>query len=279
MEQMEETTEASSAFDYLRANSDQVLAKVSEYGYLVSDGLFFILAGTLAVYLLHKLAARFLLRYVNNKRMLMVTFGTLYVLVLVVTVILVLGEIGFDASSGGSIAILVVIFLAVVLYFIIPFLPKLPFMPGHMIEAYGVMGTVEAVSTFHTTVRKFDGTIVFLPNAMIMATKILNYSYLPNRRIEMKLSVDIASDLDTVKARLLAVADNERRVLADPPPAVFAMNADASGVELMLYCWVENADFLGTRSDLWKNVLQLVTEDSAISLALPQQGVLLREEF
>jgi len=276
---MEESTEATGVMEYFKANSDQILGTISKYGNLISDALFFIVAGMLAVYLLHKLATRFLHPYVNNKRVLMVTFGALYVLVLVVIVILVLGEIGLDVGAAGPIAILVVILLAVVLYFIIPFLPKLPFIPGHMIEAYGVMGTVEAVSTFQTTVRKFDGTIVFLPNAMILATKILNYSYLPNRRIEMQLSVDIASDLDTVKARLLAVADNESRVLADPAPAVFAMSADASGVVLILYCWVENADFLGTRSDLWKTVLQLVNEDSAVSLALPQQQVLLKEEF
>jgi small conductance mechanosensitive channel len=279
MAEASEATEATTAFGYFQAHSEEILAKLSEYGYLISDALFFILVGMLAVYLLHKLASRFLYPYFDNKRMLMVTFGTLYVLVLVVTVTLVLGQVGFHVTTGGSIAILLVLILAVLLYFIIPFLPKLPFLPGHMIEAYGVTGTVDAVSSFHTTLRKFDGTIVFLPNAMIMATKILNYSYLPNRRIEIKLVVDLGSDLDTVKARLLSVADNESRVLAEPAPAAFVMGADASGVELMLYCWVENADFMGTRSDLWQKVLQLVAEDSAITLSMARQEVFLREDL
>jgi small conductance mechanosensitive channel len=270
---MEEQTEASGIIEYLQTNSDEIVDQVSRYGYLVGDALFFILTGMLSVFVVHRLATRLLYPHVDNKRFLMVTFGTLYVLVLVVTGIIVLKRVGFDVSTAGPTAIMAVLFLAVVLYLILPFLPRLPFMPGHMIEAQGVMGTVAAVSSFHTTIRKFDGTMVFLPNALVLASKILNYSYDPNRRIEMKLVVALDSDLDAVKSRLLALAANEHRVLGDPAPAVFTFGADASGVELMLFCWVENADYLGTRSDLWQQVLQLVAEDDAVSLAAPLQQV------
>ncbi len=270
---MAEAAEEKSVVAYLQSNSEEIVQHVSEYSYLVGDALFFILLGTLTVFLIHKIASKFLYPMVDNKRFLRVTFAVLYVLVLVLTVIMVLKNIGFDVSTGGPIAILVVLFLAMVLYFIIPFLPKLPFMPGHMIVAQGEMGIVEAVSSFHTTVRKFDGTMVFMPNALVLASKILNYSYDPNRRIEMTLSVAVDSDVEKVKERLLAIAATEHRVLGDPAPAVYVTSADASGVNLVLYCWVENADWLGTRSDLWRAVLQLAKEDDAVTLSPPLQEV------
>lgn len=273
----EETTDQG-LVEYLRTNSDEIVGQVSQYSYLIADSLYFIVIGMLAVFLVHKLASKFLYPYFDNKRFLMVTFGTLYVLVLVVTVILVLRQVGFDVSNGGPVAILLVLFMAVLLYFIIPFLPKLPFMPGHMIETQGVLGTVDSISSFHTTIRRFDGTMAFLPNALVMASKILNYSYIPHRRIEMPLSIDNDCDFEAVEARLLSIAANEHRVLGDPAPAVYAVNATAAGVEIMLYCWVENADFLGTRSDLWLKLVELAREDSAVTLSLPQQEVFVKDE-
>lgn len=269
--------ETAGVMEYLQTHSDEIIEQVNQYSYLVADALSFILIGILSVLALHMLASRFIYRFIENQRLLRVIFGTLYILVFLVTGIAVLKKVGFDVGAGGTIAILLVLFLAVIVYFIIPFMPKLPFVPGHMVESYGVIGTVEAVTSFHTTIRKFDGTMVFIPNAMVLASKILNFSYTPNRRIDISLTVVTYSDLDVVKEQLLAVATNDRRVLADPAPAVFAVRADASGIELILYCWVENADFLGTRSDLWQAILQIAKESSGLELSRPQQEVYIKE--
>lgn len=264
--------------DYLQRHSDVIKAQIDEYGYLIGDSIGFILIGMLTVFLIHRLANKFLYPLVDNKRFLMVTFATLYVLVLVVTGIMVLRQVGYDVSNGGAIAILAVLFLAVLLYFLIPFLPRLPFVPGHVIETHGIMGSVDTISTFHTTIRQFDGTMVFLPNATVMASKILNFSYTPNRRIAMNLLVTADSDIDVAKERLLAVAADKHSVLADPAPAVFTTQASALGVELVLYCWVENADFMSARSALWQDLLQVIQADPRLQLSLPQHEVHLREE-
>ncbi len=259
--------------EFIQDHSDRLTGELSEYSYLISDALISILIGLVAVFILHKLASRFIYPFVRNPRLMRVIFGTLYVLVFVLTGISVLKQAGFDLGASGSVAVLAVLFLAVAVYFIIPFLPKLPFIPGHVVQAHGVTGTVDAVSSFHTTIRTFDGNLVFIPNAMIVATKIMNFSYTPHRRIEIPLRVKPDSDLDAAKAQLLAVATSNTKVQADPAPAVFATGADASGVELIMYCWVENADFLGARSDLWQEILQVVGPGSALALSLPVQDI------
>lgn len=274
---MAEQSTGGGTLEYIREHSGEIARQIGDYGYIVADSLYAIVFGMLAVFLLHKLASKFLYPLLPNARLPRVVFGTLYVLVLVVTVLIALKRIGFDTSGVGPFIIVLVLTGAVVIYFLIPFLPRLPFLPGHTIETNGVMGTVDTISSFHTTLRRFDGTIVFLPNALIMASKILNYSYTPTRRIEMKLAV--ATDCDTAAAgeRVVAVANADARVLAEPPPAVYAVYADASGVEMMLYCWVNNEDFLGTRSDLWLQLARLARLEEGIQLSVPKQEVHLRD--
>jgi len=274
---MPEETDTGNVVDFVKVHSDEIAQHINEYSYLVADALYVIVLGMLAVFVLHKLVAKFLFRFMSNARLVLVVFGTLYVLVFVVTVLLVIKKMGFETKDLGAIAILTILIGAVLVYYLIPFLPRLPFKPGHMIETIGVMGTVESVSSFHTTLRKFDGTLAFLPNALVMASKILNYSYIPNRRIEMKLVISTGCDLEAVKARVLELAATEKQVLETPAPVLYAVHADAAGIEMMLYCWVENADFLRTRSDLWLQLVQLAREDSNITLAVPKQEIQLTE--
>ncbi|MEM6583410.1 MAG: mechanosensitive ion channel domain-containing protein [Pseudomonadota bacterium] len=270
---MAEESEAVSPLDYIRENSDEIARQVGEYGYVVGDSLYLIVAGMLAVYLLHTLASKFLYPYMPNARLPRVIFGTLYLLVLVVTVLMALNKIGLDTGPFGPTIIILVIVGAVVVYFLIPFMPRLPFMPGHLIETGGVMGVVDSISSFHTTLRKFDGNIVFLPNALVMASRIQNFSYTPNRRIELKLRLAAGCDPEMMKARLLERVASESRVLDDPAPVIYATGADASGVDLVLYCWASNADFMATQSSLWLQLVALARADEQLSLAVPQQEV------
>ena len=275
---MAEETTGRSPLEFIKAHSDEIAQQVGEYGYIVGDSLSLIVLGMLAVYLLHTLASKFLYPYLPNARLPRVIFGTLYVLVLVMTVLIALKKIGFDTGPIGPVVIVLLLVAAVVIYFLIPFIPRLPFMPGHLIETGGVMGIVDSISSFHTTLRKFDGNIVFLPNALVMASRIQNFSYTPNRRMELKLRLASGCEPESAKARLLAAVVADTRVLAEPAPAIYATGADASGVDLVLYCWASNADFMATQSDLWLQLVKLTRDEQEFSLAIPGQEVYLRKD-
>lgn len=274
---MEEETTELGPLEFIKAHSDEIAQQVGEYGYIVGDSLYLIVFGMLVVYLLHTLASKFLYPYLPNARLPRVIFGAMYVLVLVVTVLIALKKIGFDTGPIGPVAIVLVLVAAVVIYFLIPFMPRLPFMPGHMIETGGVTGIVDSISSFHTTLRKFDGNIVFLPNALVMASRIQNFSYTPTRRIELKLRLAAGCEPESAEQQLLAAVATDTRVLADPAPAIYATGADASGVELVLYCWVNNADFMATQSDLWLQLVKLTRDEHEFKLAIPGQEIQLRD--
>lgn len=262
-----------SPVEYLKDHSEEIIAHVGDYGGLIGDALFLLALGMVAVFLLHRLASGYIYGLVKNSRLVRVAFGTLYVLVLVLTVLLVVKEIGFDVSRLGQLAIVTVMVLAVLVYFLVPFLPKLPFLPGHMIETNGVLGVVDSISSFHTTLRKFDGTMVFLPNAMVVASRISNFSYLPNRRIEITLGVAADADFPAVRVALAERVGAHGKVLADPAPAVHVVGGDASGLQMTIYCWVANDDFLGTRSELWLDLMAMARDEAAFRLSLPQQEI------
>jgi small conductance mechanosensitive channel len=211
----------------------------------------------------------------KGKRIKAVFIGTLYVLVLVSTALLVLKNIGYDVSTVGQLSILIILIGSVIAFFLVPFLPKLPFIIGNMVEISGTLGIVESISTFYTQLKTLDGKTVYIPNAVLMASKISNYHQIPNRRIELNFNVDVSCDLGLCKQYLLEIMTKENRVLTDPAPAVFFVDVTAAGATINGLCWATNDDWFSTRSDLWLQVVDKFQTNSNVSLALDKTEILL----
>ncbi|MBW2682794.1 MAG: mechanosensitive ion channel [Deltaproteobacteria bacterium] len=272
-------------------DASEIAGQVSEYGSLITSSLFLIVIGMLVVFILHKLTSKFLYPYLQNTRtskflypylqntrLIKVIFTAMYTLILVVTLLLVLKELGVDTSVISKVAIISVLAGAVLLFFLVPFLPRLPFMIGQMIEVNGVLGTVDNISPFHTTIRTFDGEMVFIPNPLVLASKITNFQNVPERRITMHLAVTLDSSMEEACALFLKIMGEDERVLDGPAaPVVFATEASASGVKLTAFCWVKNADFLVVRSDLWLSVVGAFNTNERVAMSRPQQEIYVAE--
>jgi small conductance mechanosensitive channel len=251
----------------------EIVEQVNEYGSMIINGLYLIIGGMLAVYLLYKLASKAIYPHVKDTRHVKVIFGTLYVLVLVITALLAFKQLGFDVNTIGKIVLTCVLIGAVVVFFLVPFFPRLPFKTGHMVELKGVLGIVESISAFHTKIRKLDGTMAFIPNSSIMTSEILNYSHIPIRRIEMQLSVNVDCDLEQSKKLFLRIMNEDKRVMNDPTPTVNLVSANAAGVDILAFCWAKNEDWFGARSDLWLKVVDGFMSEDRVAMSLPQQEV------
>ena len=137
------------------------------------------------------------------------------------------------------------------------------------------MGEIDNISTYHTTIRKFDGTMVFMPNAKIMTSTIMNYYDVPERRIEMYLTISADSNIEEVKKQLSNIINDDERVLKDPAPSMYITGVEARGLSLSAYCWVENGDWLSARSDLFAQVQNTFMQNDSRKHIL---HVLLREK-
>ena len=167
---------------------------------------------------------------------------------------------------------------AVGLFFLLPFLPRLPFKVGHLVKLSGELGIVDSITTYHTTLRRLDGIIIFIPNALLMAGKIVNYHDTPERRISLDIEAGFDCDLDLLKTQLLRIMRSDERVLDAPTqPIVVVTRVDASGAKLSGFCWVENKHWFAARSDMWIALLDAIQADDKLSLSRPEQDVYLPE--
>ena len=161
----------------------------------------------------------------------------------------------------------------------VPWLNAILYMLGEMIEINGVLGIVDNISTAHTTIRTFDGAMVFIPNPLVLASKITNFYELPERRIAMNLTVNLDFDIEEVRTLLLKIMNEDERVVKEPAlPVVRATEANADGVELTAFCWVKNADFLDVRSDLWLRVVAAFNNDDHVTMSRAKQDIYIVDE-
>ena len=63
-----------------------------------------------------------------------------------------------------------------------------PFQVGDYVEADGVGGTIAAVDLSYTTFVTVDNKEIFVPNSQLSAAKIVNYSALGRRRVELTVN-------------------------------------------------------------------------------------------
>jgi len=84
----------------LAEQTAEIVEQVGEYGLLIANSLYLIIAGMLVIFLLYKLASKYLYPHMKNRQLIKVVFGTLYVLVLVITSLLALKQTGFDGNEA-----------------------------------------------------------------------------------------------------------------------------------------------------------------------------------
>ncbi len=253
--------------------AQEVLSQVSKYAELVITGMLIMFGGMIAILLLYRLVTALIQPGGLFARVVKVAFGAIYALILVITVLVAAERLGYNVQGLAGIAILLVIVGAVIVFFLVPFLPRLPFVPGDMVKIRGVMGVVEAITAYQTVLRTFDGQTIYMPSALVMAGDISNYSQIPERRVELTVEVNAGDDLARAQELLLEIMRGQDTVLAEPEPAVFITGIEDGRAALFAFCWVANADWFGTRDALWLAVSRAFAAEPSVSLAPPRLAV------
>ncbi len=123
------------------------------------------------------------------------------------------------------------------------------FESGDWILAEGqVEGTVETIGLRTTRVRRFDLAPVFVPNARLADSAVVNFSRMTYRRISWIVSLDYRSSCgqlrrvrDEVQAYILGSA-----AFVHPPQAPVFVRVDKfndSSIDLMVYCFTRTTDW------------------------------------
>ncbi len=249
----------------------QIVATLSTYGELLVSVLLAMVGGIVLILLLYRLVARMVTPGSRYARIIKVFFGAVYVMILVITALIAAEQVLDIATRRvAGLAMLAVVVGAVIVFFLLPFVPRLPFTLGDMVKIRDVLGTVDAITAYQVVIRTFDGQIVYFPTALLVTGPVINYSHTPHRRVELSLALSSESDIEQARQILLELMNNDHRTLADPAPAVYITGAGDGKVTLSAYSWVANSDWLATRDALYVAVVKAFADIDAVNLALPR---------
>ena len=121
--------------------------------------------------------------------------------------------------------------------------------------------------------------MVFIPNPVVLASKIINYHNIPERRLALDLTLTHDTHINETQELLVQIMNEDDRVLDElAPPVARVAAADTEGIKLTAYCWVKNENWLTARSDLWIRVMDAFNNEACITMARPQQEIFLIDE-
>jgi small conductance mechanosensitive channel len=147
-----------------------------------------------------------------------------------------------------------------------------PFKYGDYVEAGGIAGTVDAINIFNTVFKTPDNRVITVPNSLIYADPITNYSAMATRRIDLVIGISYDDDVVRAKEIIKSVLDKDERILDDPAPTIMMLDLADSSVNFAVRPWVASADYWAVRGDVLEQI-KLRLEENGLSIPYPQRDV------
>jgi MscS family membrane protein len=149
-------------------------------------------------------------------------------------------------------------------------LAEAPYKLGDYLIVDGVeRGAVIEIGMRTTRLRTRDDVEIIVPNALMANSKIVNQSGGPLRGSRVRVAVGVAygSDVDQIKARLIAAAAADPLVMKQPEPRVRLRAFGDSALQFELLVWVADA---GTRGIVTDQLLCSIYKDfGALGIEIP----------
>ncbi len=147
-----------------------------------------------------------------------------------------------------------------------------PFKVGDFIMAQGESGTVEAISTFATTLVSGDNKVIIIPNGKLANSNITNVSAKPTRRVDFTFGIGYGDDIKKAKDIIENHFKNDARVLSEPKYVIAVGELADSSVNLIARAWTNKADYW---SFYWETLEKIKADfdNAGISIPFPQREI------
>lgn len=147
-----------------------------------------------------------------------------------------------------------------------------PFKVGDTIEAQGFMGAVVEIQILYTVVDTFDNRRIVIPNGSLSNATLVNVSIYDKRRCDMTFGISYNDDIDTAKAILKRLFEEDERSLTAPAPVICVASLGDNSVNLMFRAWVATGDLWPYYWDMQEKVKKAFDKEG-ISIPFPQRDV------
>lgn len=212
--------------------------------------LLLILVGVVVIRVVLKLLDRVLARSKSLKSLSRYIHSVAKISMAFILVLMVAEDVGIHTTS--LVAMLSVAGLAVSLALQntlsnvaggIMLLVTTPFQVGDYVEADGISGTVHAIDLSYTAILTIDGKEIFVPNSQLSGTKIINYTILGRRRVDLNFTASYDAPTATVKRAIGEVLEDIPQIIAEPAPEIHLSDYQASSIQYVVRAWTAAADY------------------------------------
>lgn len=151
-----------------------------------------------------------------------------------------------------------------------------PIRIGDFLEVADARGTVEAINTRSTRIRRVDGVHLLIPNSQLLENTVVNWTLVDQRtRGAVRVGVAYGSPVRRVAELIELAAREHEAVLTDPPPLVVFEDFGDNALIFDVLFWVlagADRDLRVVRSDLRFRIEELLGAEQIV-IAFPQRDV------
>jgi small-conductance mechanosensitive channel len=141
-----------------------------------------------------------------------------------------------------------------------------PVKPGDWVSVNGHEGFVRRINIRATEIETFQRTHVIVPNSLFLQNPVINRTYADtSSRVDIALTVGLATDVAKMEAILRETALAHPRVLRVPAPIVRFVRVMPTGLEFELFVFVSQlADRTVVNNDLNRDLLARMIEEKIV---------------
>ena len=139
-------------------------------------------------------------------------------------------------------------------------------------------GTITQIQLRATTMKTYDGRLVYIPNQEVFQANTINNTASPKRRSSVMVGIDYGADIHDAIAIINQTLAEIETVETEPAPDILVNELAASTVNLEIRFWVDShrAGFLATTSKVTKAVKEAL-EAANIEIPTDIYTLILRE--
>lgn len=143
---------------------------------------------------------------------------------------------------------------------------------GDYIESDTISGTVKEIGILHTRLASPDGKLIYVPNSLLQSSRVINYTIIGERRLDLPVSASYDNAPEEVRAACMEVVNSLPAIKRDPEPQVVLENYGESAINYIVRVWIAADDFWPTRYALSEGLYNAF-KHNGVQMTYPHMNV------